>query len=89
MPTGHSRGRSGKFKALGIVVFHRSESRSTDELHRFDLNPQELARFVFDIMTDYEVYFQAHRSRMNAYANHYRDVDAILDANPDVQALGE
>lgn len=40
-------------------------------------------------MTDYEVYFQAHRSRMGAYAHHYRDVDAILDANADVQALGE
>lgn len=53
------------------------------------MSPQELARFVFGVMTDYEVYFRAHRGRVAAYASHYRDVDAILDANPDVQAMGE
>ncbi|KAL2275562.1 hypothetical protein FJTKL_01952 [Diaporthe vaccinii] len=75
--------------AVFHAVYRWNADRALSGEVGFDLNPQELARFVFDIMTDYEVYFQAHRSRMNAYAHHYRDVDAILDANPDVQALGE
>lgn len=48
-----------------------------------------MSTFVLEIMTDYEVYFRAHARRVAAYADHYRDVDAILDANPDVQAMGE
>lgn len=50
------------------------------------MSPQELAGFVHDIMTDYEVYFLAHPGKVAAYASHYRDVDDILDANVDVEA---
>lgn len=53
------------------------------------MNPQEIARLVSNAMTDHEVYCRAHRGRVAAYANHYQDVDAILDANADVRALGE
>lgn len=53
------------------------------------MSPQELGKFVLDIMTDYEVYFRAYKGKVAAYASHYRDVDAILDANADVEALGE
>lgn len=60
-----------------------------DDLYRFDMSPQELGKFVLDIMTDYEVYFRAYKGKVAAYASHYRDVDAILDANADVEALGE
>lgn len=53
------------------------------------MNPQQLASSVLNIMTDYEDHCLAHGGRVAAYASHYRDVDAILDANADVKALGE
>ena len=53
------------------------------------MNPQEIARIVLNEMTDFEAYCRAHRGRVVAYASHYRDVDAILDANADIKALGE
>lgn len=40
-------------------------------------------------MTDYEVYFLAHPDKVAAYAQQYPDVDAILEANMDVEAMGE
>lgn len=53
------------------------------------MNPHEIVRLVSNVMTDYEAYCRAHRGRVAAYASHYQDVDAILDANADVRALGE
>ncbi|KAJ0120762.1 hypothetical protein J7T55_015495 [Diaporthe amygdali] len=75
------------------AVSHASQ-RWNAEMERlgkvgFDLNPQEIARFIQDVMTGYEVYFVDHQEKVAKYGDVYGDIDAILDANPDVEAMGE
>lgn len=58
-------------------------------MYRFYLNPHAVSKFIFNIMSDYEVYFQAYPDKVAAYAQQYPDVEAILEAKVDVEAVGE
>jgi hypothetical protein len=48
-----------------------------------------MSRFISDIMSDYEEYFLAHPCKVAEYAQQYPTVDAILEAQVDVEAVGE
>lgn len=77
------------FTHLALLFYLLPRRQKLTQAHSFDLNPQEIARFIQDAMTGYEVYFVDHPEKVAKYGAVYGDIDAILDANPDVEAMGE
>ncbi|KAL1868894.1 hypothetical protein Daus18300_005730 [Diaporthe australafricana] len=78
--------------AARVAAKRWNEHMASQGIIGFDLvakGKKSIAKRIKNCMTELEPYFSAHPEKMAAYNAHYRDVDAIVGANKDVEADGE